>query len=168
MWKNWEKAKYKSLMTSLGAEQWKWEGEGEPEKCWTGRVAELGKVLGDGWDIRDWTLLDFTMHLAAPVHRQVQLGGKNKNKSAFNCYIFLLHEKHRCVMAMEGNMKTKDALLMEHRANKTKSTSQVDFVSWLLKGKRKMSKQTGVTITEFDSGSPRRMSLYSEQRKSKV
>ena len=108
------------------------------------------------------------MHLAAPVLRQVQLGGKNKNKPAFNCHIFLLYEKHRCVIAMEGNMKTKGALLMEHRANKTESTSQVDFVFWLLKRKRKMSKRTGVTITEFDSGSPLRMSLYSEQRKPKV
>lgn len=34
--------------------------------------------------------------------------------------------------------------------------------------KEEMPKQTGVTITEFDSGSSLRISLYFEQRKPKV
>lgn len=107
--------------------------------------------MGDGWDIRDWTLLDFIMYLAAPVHRQVQLE-ENTN-------IQLSHEKYRCVIAMVGRKKTKGALLMESRARKTKSTSWLDFVFSLMKWKRKCPTGTGVTTPKLDSGSPVRMSL---------
>lgn len=87
-----------------------------------------------------------------------KIGGTWGWKTAFNCHIFLLHEQHWCVIAMERNMKTKGALLIEQGARMTKSTSWVDFVFLLLKWKRK-SKWTGVTITELDSGSALSISL---------
>lgn len=80
-----------------------------------GRLQSFGDIqMCDGWAIRDWTLLDFIMFLAAPVLRQMQPG------LAFNCHSFLLHVKYRCMIVMGGNMETKGAFLREDGARKTK------------------------------------------------
>lgn len=125
MWRDWAKAKYKFFMTSLREEQWKLEGGGGQRNNAKERLQSLVMCrVCDEWDIRDWTLLDFIIYLAASALRQTQPGEKTRIQWShlFISWKAQMWESH------EGNVKTKGALFTEYRARRAKGTPWLDFV----------------------------------------